>query len=72
MINNLGGLIAAKQKQLIKKFCAEHRKPTLPLYRLPLYRVWQEYLMIWQHSCEWNQWHEEFFLEHPSSKTQSI
>jgi hypothetical protein len=31
MINNLGGLTAAKQKQLKKKCCAEHTKPTLPL-----------------------------------------
>jgi hypothetical protein len=28
--------------------------------------------MIWQHSCEGNNWHGEFVLEHPSSKTQSI
>ena len=37
-----------------------------------LYRVRQKYLMIWQHSCEWNCWCEEFVLERPSSETQSI
>jgi hypothetical protein len=36
------------------------------------YRVWQKYLMIWQHSCEWNRWHGEFVLERPSSETQNI
>jgi len=37
-----------------------------------MYRVWQKYLTIWQHSCEWNRWLGEFVLERPSSKTQSI
>ena len=37
-----------------------------------MYRVRQKYLMIWQHSCEWNRWRGEFVLERPSSETQSI
>ena len=37
-----------------------------------LYRVRQEYLTIWQNSCEWNCWCGEFVLDHPSSETQSI
>jgi len=36
------------------------------------YRVRQEYLTIWQHTCEWNRWRGEFVLERPSSETQSI
>ena len=36
------------------------------------YGVWQKYLTIWQHSCEWNHWHGEFVLERASSETQSI
>ena len=36
------------------------------------YRVRQKYLTIWQHSCEWNRWHGEFFLERSSRETQSI
>jgi len=36
-----------------------------------LYRIWQKYLKIWQHSCEWNRWRGEFILERPSSETQS-
>ena len=36
------------------------------------YRVWQKYLTIWQHSCEWNCWCGEFVLECPSGETQSI
>jgi hypothetical protein len=35
-------------------------------------RVQQKYLMVWQHSREWNHWHGEFVLEHPSSETQRI
>jgi hypothetical protein len=34
--------------------------------------VLQKYLTVWQHNCEWNRWHGEFFLERPSSETQSI
>jgi hypothetical protein len=41
------------------------------LYRV-IYGVRQKYLMIWQHSCEWNRWCGEFVLERPSSETQSI
>jgi hypothetical protein len=37
-----------------------------------VYRVWQKYLTIWQHSCEWNCWPGEFVLECPFSETQSI
>jgi len=37
-----------------------------------LYRVRQKYLMILQHSCEWNHWRGEFVLERSSSDTQSI
>ena len=37
-----------------------------------LYRVRQKYLMIFQHSCEWNCWREKFIFERPSSETQSI
>ena len=32
----------------------------------------QKYLTIWQHSCQWNRWRGEFFLERSSSETQSI
>jgi len=39
---------------------------------ITFYRVRQKYLAIWQHSCEWNLWREEFVLERPSSETQSI
>jgi len=37
-----------------------------------LSKVWQKYLRIWQHSCEWNRWRGEFVLERPYSETQSI
>jgi hypothetical protein len=36
------------------------------------YKVWQKYLTIWQHSCEWNRWCGEFVLKHNSSETQII
>jgi len=36
------------------------------------YRICQNYLTIWQHSCEWNRWCGEFLLERPSSETQNI
>ena len=39
---------------------------------LYLYRVRQEYVAIWQHSCEWNCWRGEFVFERPSSETQSV
>jgi hypothetical protein len=29
-------------------------------------------MTIWQNSCEWNCWREEFVLECSTSKTQSI
>jgi hypothetical protein len=34
--------------------------------------VWQKYLTIWQHNCEWNRWYGEFVLERSSSETESI
>jgi hypothetical protein len=36
------------------------------------YMVRQKYLMILQHSCEWNRWCGEFFLQRSSSETQSV
>jgi len=50
-----------------------HRYRTLVHLFLTLkYRVRQKYLTILQNSCEWNRWRGEFFLDRPSSETQSI
>jgi len=49
-----------------------HRKPVTNKMKQEIHiQVRQKYLMIWQHSCEWDRWRGEFVLERPSSETQS-
>jgi hypothetical protein len=45
---------------------------SIPTVLVTICRVRQKYLTILQHSCEWNRWRGEFFLQRSSSKAQSI